>query len=213
FKKLQILCNKCFGVFPENKRNYKRKLFSTNGSFTETKKMRLYQAHCIIGNSAYSYKDEKRLAFLLLTNLLAGAGMNSRLNLLLREKHGITYNIEASYIPYLETGNFSLYFGTDISNLEKSIELIHKDLLKLCNQELGSLQLSKAKKQIIGQMAISAENHANLLLSVGKSFLIFDDIEDVNKIYAKINQITAKDIMEVANEICYPDKLSTLVFK
>lgn len=34
--------------------------------------------------------------------------MNSRLNLNIREKYGLAYNIEASYTPYSDTG-FSRY--------------------------------------------------------------------------------------------------------
>ena len=212
FKKLMQLCTRYMGHFPVNTRAYQRQLFGGNGSFNTVKKIKSHQSHCIIGNTAYSYRDPKRLPLLVLSNILAGPGMNSRLNLLLREKHGITYNIEAVYNPYFETGNFSVYFGTDQANVDKSLTLIRKEILGLCNHRLGSLQLSKARKQIIGQMAMGAENHSSLMLSIGKSYLVFDEVESFETLCNRIEAVTASDILEVANEICYPDKLSMLLF-
>ncbi|HCT69752.1 MAG TPA: hypothetical protein DF409_00400, partial [Bacteroidales bacterium] len=63
---------------------------------------RNFQTHCIIGNHAYGYADARRTALALLTNLLGGPAMNSRLSMALRERHGLSYNIESVYTPYAE---------------------------------------------------------------------------------------------------------------
>ena len=87
-----------------------------------TKKMNTFQNHCIMGNIAYDLKDKRRMGMFLLNNILGGQGLNSRLNLSLREKNGLAYNVESSYNPYLDTGIFSLYFGTDSHNLKKAFQ-------------------------------------------------------------------------------------------
>ncbi len=212
FNKLMHYCDKYFGEHPENLRGFQRAEFSQSQRFEKRKEIGSHQAHCMLGNTAYSYRDERRLALILLSNILAGPVMNSRLNLLLREKHGITYNIESSYNPYYETGNFSIYFGTDNDKVEKCLSLIRKELISLCNTPLGSMQLSKAKRQIMGQLAISTENHAQMMLSAAKSYLLFDDIESLPSLFDRIEQIKSSDITEVANEVCHPDKLSMLLF-
>ncbi len=84
-----------------------------------TKKMDTYQNHCIMGNIAYNLKDKRRMGMFLLNNILGGQGLNSRLNLSLREKNGLAYNIESSYNPYYDTGVFSIYFGTDSQYLTR----------------------------------------------------------------------------------------------
>ncbi len=178
-----------------------------------TKKMDTYQNHCIIGNVAYDLKDKRRMRMFLLNNILGGQGLNSRLNLSLREKNGLAYNVESSYNPYCDTGIFSIYFGTDSQYLNKSISIAMKELKRLRNTKLGSIQLSKAKNQIKGYLARGYENYESLMLSLGKSLLIFNKIESIEDLCRKIDEVTASEIMETANDIFEPSRLSTLIYK
>jgi len=176
------------------------------------KKKRVYQAHCIIGNRAYSIQEEKRAAFSLLNNYLGGPGLNSRLNLGIREKYGFTYNLESNYTALSDTGHFSVYLGTDHQYLERTIKLVHKELSLLRNVQLGPVQLRKAKQQIIGQIAISEESNANKMLNNGRSLLSFNKISTLESVNNKINSVSAELIQEVANEIFNPVKLSMLTY-
>jgi len=180
---------------------------------TLTKNMDTFQNHCIIGNLAYDLKDERKMAMHLLNNILGGQGMNSRLNLSLREKNGFAYDVESSYNPYSDTGVFSIYFGTDNRYLGKSTSTVMTELKKLRNTKLGTIQLSKAKNQIKGYLARGYENHENLMLSLGKNLLTFDKIDTIEDICAKIDKITASELLEVANDVFEPSRLSTLIFK
>jgi predicted Zn-dependent peptidase len=190
----------------------------TNKSWTYTpasltKKMDTFQNHCIIGNLAYDLKDEKRMGMFLLNNILGGQGLNSRLNLSLREKNGLAYNVESSYNPYCDTGIFSIYFGTDAQYLNKSISIAMAELNKLRDTKLGTIQLSKAKNQIKGYLARGYENHESLMLSLGKSLLVFNKIDSIEDICKKIDSVTASELLETANDIFEPEKLSTLIYK
>ena len=178
-----------------------------------TKKMDTYQNHCIMGNLAYNLKDNRRMGMFLLNNILGGQGLNSRLNLSLREKNGLAYNVESSYNPYVDTGIFSIYFGTDSQYLNKSISIALYELKKLRTSKLGSIQLSKAKNQIKGYLARGYENHESLMLSLGKSLLIFDKIDSIEELCRKIDAVTASELIETANDIFEPSKMSTLIYK
>jgi len=149
----------------------------------------------------------------LLTNILGGPGLNSRLNLSLREKYGLAYNIEANYTPYSDTGLFSVYFGTDSENFERCLSICKKEMDKLRNTKLGIVQLKRAKQQIIGQMAISSENNENLMLSIGKSLLLYNKVETLDEIYRKVEALTSEDLIEIANEIFDPNQMTTLIYK
>jgi predicted Zn-dependent peptidase len=177
------------------------------------KKMNTYQNHCIIGNLAYDLKDKRRMGMFLLSNILGGQGLNSRLNLSLREKNGLAYNVESSYNPYYDTGIFSIYFGTDSQFLNKSLAITMAELKKLCTTKMGTIQLSKAKNQIKGYLARGYENHESLMLSLGKSLLIFNKIDTIEDICKKIDDVTASELLETANKIFEPSKLSTLIYK
>jgi len=211
--KLNKLINKYYAGFPSDFRlNCRKPVKSYNPVFKEEFK-NTFQSHCIIGNTAYSYKDEKRLALHLLTNILGGPGMNSRLNLSLRERNGCTYNIESNYSPYIDTGIFIVYFGTDKENLEKSIRLTYKEFELLKNKKLGEIQLSKAKKQLLGQLAIASENNENLMISMGKSYMVFGKFDSLEEINNQVESITADQILNVANEILDKNRLSTIIYK
>jgi predicted Zn-dependent peptidase len=180
---------------------------------TVTKNMDTYQNHCIIGNLAYDLKDKRRMGMFLLNNILGGQGMNSRLNMSLREKNGLAYNVESSYNPYFDTGLFSIYFGTDRQYLKRSIAITMAELKKLRESKLGTIQLSKAKNQIKGYLARGYENHESLMLSLGKSLQVFDRIDTIEDICKKIDHVSASELLETANDIFEPSKLSTLIYK
>jgi predicted Zn-dependent peptidase len=178
-----------------------------------TKKKDTYQNHCIIGSIAYDLKDTRRMNMFLLNNIIGGQGMNSRLNLSLREKNGLAYNVESSYNPYYDTGVFSIYFGTDNQYLNRSISITLAELKKLRESKLGIIQLSKAKNQIKGYLARGYENHENLMLSLGKSLQVFDRIDTIEDICRKVDNVSASGILETANDIFEPSRLSTLIYK
>jgi len=170
------------------------------------------QAHCAIGATAYSLADKKRLPFFMLNNLLGGPAMSSRLNLNLRERHGFVYAVEASYNAYTDTGIWGVFFGTEKKHLAKSIQLVQKELKRVQEQALGSLQLHQAKEQLIGQLAMSEENNMNFMLMMGKSLLDLGRIESLEEILSQIQAITAQDLLEVANEMFEEQRLSILQY-
>jgi predicted Zn-dependent peptidase len=180
---------------------------------TVTKKKDTYQNHCIIGNQAFSIRDDRRLGMFLLNNILGGQGLNSRLNLALREKNGLAYSVESNYTPYSDSGSLSIYFGTDKQFLEKSTSIVNKELDKLCSVRLGTIQLSNAKRQIKGYIARGYENHENLMLSLGKSLLTFDKIETLEETYRKIDAITSSQLLDIANQVFDKSALSTLIYE
>ncbi|MDR2118694.1 MAG: insulinase family protein [Tannerellaceae bacterium] len=173
-----------------------------------------HQAHIIIGGPAYGMygNERKRTALFLLNNLLGGPGMNSRLNLSLREKHGLVYNVESNFTSYTDTGLVSVYFGTDPKHTEKALHLVRRELSRLCSAGLTTSQLTAAKKQISGQMGVSADHKESLFLASGKQFLHYGRYESLSEVFKKIEDVSAGDVLEVANEVFSPDGLSSLIY-
>jgi predicted Zn-dependent peptidase len=213
FSKLVRLAEKYFGHIKPNPRTFQRHKFDQYQPKTQSFDKGMYQAHCIIANQAYSRTDKKRTALVLLNNILGGPGLNTRLNMGIREKYGFCYNIESNYTMYSDTGILSIYLGTDFNYLEKTIKLVLRELKKLREQKLGSLQLHRAKQQLIGQIAISQESNVNELLSIGKSVLAYDKVDSIESIIEEINAIEAVELLEIANEIFDPKQLSTLIYR
>ncbi len=212
FDKLVKLTSRYFNSLPEKPR--KRIRVSPDHYVPEKKIIhrKTHHVHCIIGNIGYNYHDNRRTALHLVNNILGGPGMNSRLNMSLREKNGFSYNVESHYIPYSDTGLLTVYFGCDKDKYEKSLHLVYKELEKLRKNSLGTLQLSKAKKQVLGHLAINSESREHLMLSMGKSILLFNKFDDLNEIRKKIDAVKVSDILEITNEVFLPDRLSVLSY-
>lgn len=172
----------------------------------------LMQSHCLIGAPSYEATHKHKTAMSLLSNYLGGPAMNSKLNMEIREKNGYTYNIESSYSPFTDSGIFSIYYGTDEKYTYKVEKLIRKELKKLTDKKLGINQLHMAKQQLIGQIALSQENKVNLMLSLGKSLLLYNRVDTIQEVYDKINAVTAEQIFEIANESFLPNHLSKLYY-
>jgi len=173
----------------------------------------MYSSQALIGNVAYGLKSKKRLPFVLLNNILGGPGLNSRLNMNIREKYGFTYFLDASYTPFEECGQWAIYLSTDVKTVDKTISLVYQELKKLREQPLSTLQLHKAKSQLTGQMALANENTSGMLHVIAKSYLMFNRLDSLKVLYKKIDQITSKQVMEIANEIFDEKKLSRLVYR
>ena len=181
--------------------------------FEKSLNKRNHQANCVIGGQAPSlYQERERLATVLLCNILGGPASNSILNSVLREKNGWVYGVECSYTQYSDTGMVVISLGCDKSNLDKCLAAINKEISKLQDAPLSDRKLKAAKKQLMGQLAISSDNGETQCLSMGKSLLAYGKITGDRKTKDLIDAITAEDVREMAQTIFDPDKLSRLVY-
>lgn len=211
--KVLKLAEQYFGLIPENTQKKQRVAPSAiQHQITKVKKP-INQAHCMLGARAYHLHHEYKTGLLLLNNLLGGNGMSSRLNLEIREKHGIAYTIESNYAPLSDTGLFAIYFGTDSEKTDKTLKLIEKELKKLREKKLGLIQLAQAKQKFIGQIALGEENRMGVLISMAKSLLDYQKIDSLKEVFSKINNIKAEDLLQIANEIFDSRQMSTLLYE
>lgn len=209
-KEVLRLSEKYFSEYARKSEPIKRLKAGKPVYFKKEITRQVHQAHCVIGNRAYGQHDKRRYAMSLLNNLLGGPAMNSRLNLAIREKHGFTYNLESNYQMFTETGVFSVYLGTDKVHLEKTRFLVYKELEKLRKSALGTRQLSAAKQQLIGQIALAQESRMSLALAMAKSIVVHGYVDPLEVVYTRINALTSSALSEAANEVFDPRHLSEL---
>lgn len=190
-----------FGSQEASARQFERVAPAPYRAFEKSVAKHTHQTHCLIGNRAYGIGEERRLPLALLSNILGGPCANSVLNVVVRERHGLSYNIESSYTPYGDTGILAIYFSSDHGNAEQCIDLIEGELRKLRTEPLSARRLSMAKKQFIAQLAISSESNESYMLGAGKSLLTHDEVDTMEQVYAKIQALTARQLTEVAEEV------------
>ena len=174
---------------------------------------RNHQANCVIGALAPSlYQERERLATVLLCNILGGPATNSILNSVLREKNGWVYGVECGYTQFTDTGLVAITLGCDKANLDKCLAAIDKEIGKLQSEPLSERRLKAAKKQLLGQIAISGDNGETQCLSMGKSLLAYGKVPGGKDNRTLVDAITAEDVQEMAIKIFDKDRISKLIY-
>ena len=172
-----------------------------------------HQAHVMTGCQAYAYTDPRRMTLYLLNNILGGPGMNARLNLSLRERHGLVYTVESTMAAYGDTGIWSIYFGCDHHDVNRCRKLVRHELDRLMQKPLSQQQLIAAKRQLKGQLAIACDNREQFALDFGRSYLHHGYERDLETLYQRIDAITAEELQSIACDLFAPDHMTTLIIK
>jgi len=222
-KEVRKIVDGVFGKSGETELSQNKGRLSTKGHtasggpahrrFDITLNKRNHQANCTIGGLAPSlYQERDRLATVLMCNILGGPANNSRLNSVLREKNGWVYGVECGYTQYADTGIVTISLGCDKANVDRCLRAIRKELDKLQNETMSDRKLKAARKQLLGQLAISGDNGETQCLSMGKSLLAFGKIAGNEENKEMVEGITAEDIRRMAREIFAPERLSQLIY-
>ena len=172
-----------------------------------------HQAHVMIGNKTYNATDPRRWALYLMNNIIGGPGMNTRLNIALRERRGLVYTVDSSMVAYGDTGMWCTYFGCDPADVRKCLGIVRRELDRFIIKPLSSAQLAAAKRQLKGQLGVASDNRENFALSFGKSFLHYGSERNLDLTFQDIDNVSAEDIRQVASEIFAPEKMTTLIYK
>ena len=172
-----------------------------------------HQVNCIIGTTAFSCYDERRMELSLLANILGGPSSNSLLNQKLREKNALVYTVDCSYTQFADNGSALIYFGCEKPNLDRCIALVHEELSRLRDKPLSEKNLRIAKRQLLGQLAVASDNFEALVLSMAKSMIVFGRFMPDEEIRRRILDITPQRLQQTAAEVFAPERLSTLIFK
>ena len=170
-----------------------------------------HQAHVMLGCQSFSYDDPRRITLFLLNNILGGPGMNARLNLKLREQHGLVYTVESSMASYSDTGVWSVYFGCDHHDVKRCVRLVNRELDRMMQTPLSDRQLTAAKRQLKGQLTIAADNREQFALDMAKHFLHYGKERSLDELIAQIDAITASQLQDVAQRLFAPEHMQQLI--
>lgn len=171
-----------------------------------------HQTHVLVGAPAFSGIDPRRFALILLNNMLGGPGMNSRLNLAMREHAGLVYSIDSYLSTYPDTGFWNVYFGCDSHDVARCRRILEHELRRFIDNLLSPAQLRAAKKQFIGQLVISTASAESYALAMGKTFAHYRMHRDIQSLCESIKAVSAEEMQAIAAEVYDPTHLSTLIY-
>jgi predicted Zn-dependent peptidase len=212
-KKFLSHIQKYFAIEPHHtKALNKRHVFTNYKPFYKKVNKDTHSTHMLIGNIAYPIKHPNRIALVLLTNLLGGPAMNAKLSIALREKHGISYQVDANYTAFSDSGLFTVYAATDNKQAEKCRKVILQELKKMRDTKISETLLHQSKVQLKGQLSLAHENRSGMSVGFAKSLLMLNKIESIEEIYKQIEHVSVKQILEISNQVFNEKQLSTLEY-
>jgi predicted Zn-dependent peptidase len=209
---VEKLVNKYLVSIDSSARNFKR---TTPIAYFPKKleiKRNTTQVHYVIGGRAPSISEKEKYAFFLLNNILGGPNMTSKLNLSLREKNALVYQVDSQYQTYSDTGLWYVYLGTDHEDFKRAKKLTLKEIEKLLQGKISETLLSRSKRQIVGQVYLAQENRESTILSSVKQYMTFSQVSDINETIEKYMAVSADEVLDVAQKYFIKENLSEIIY-
>ena len=171
-----------------------------------------HQAHVIVGSRAFPLSDPRQASLTLLNNIIGGPGMNSRLNLALRERRGLVYTVESSIASSADTGVWTTYFGCDTHDVGRCLRLVSSELRRLANTPLTPRQLAAAQRQLCGQLTIAHDNVESRAIGMARRLMLTGHVLTLDDICRDIMAVTPEQLLLTARQVVAPEALTTLIF-
>ncbi|HEX9253035.1 MAG TPA: pitrilysin family protein [Ignavibacteriaceae bacterium] len=190
--------------------NQKRKNFVKQTVNHVVIEKEIQQVHSIIGRTTYGFNDPRRHKLKVLSTLL-GDGSSSRLFQAVREKLGMTYQINTFLNSYLDVSAFGVYYSTNDKQAGKVNEIVHREFTKLRNVEVKAKELKRVKEYIKGNTLMSLESTTNRMIRLANSLLHYGKIVPIEDILNKIDSVTADDIQKLSNDVLNESTLSKII--
>jgi predicted Zn-dependent peptidase len=165
------------------------------------------QAQLLIGFPAPPLTDARYFTVHLAAMLLGG-GPSSRLFQSVREQRGLAYSITADYMPYHNTGYFSVYCGTSRTRVRPVLDLILQELHCLKTEPVSPSDLRRAKNQVLSNQIIGLETTAARTNALGGQFLSFGRAVSLEERQTAIESVTEDQVMLLANALFNSDRMA-----
>lgn len=170
------------------------------GETVRLTKRRTEQANLVLGGPGLSRGDERRYALSVL-NAALGGGMSSRLFQEVREKRGLAYSVYSYNTQYSGAGLYGVYAGCLPGKVEQVIDLCRTQLAEVARAGITAEELSRGQGQLKGQYVLGLEDTGSRMVRVGKSELVYGELQSVDTALGRIDAVTLDDVREVAADL------------
>ena len=206
------LAEKAFGGMSHALAPRHRAVPTAVAPFNKVIQIGTHQAHTVVGAQVPDMKHPLRHALMLLNNILGGPGMNSLLNVELRERRGYVYTVESTLTLLSDCGWMEIYLGCDPGDVKSSLRVIDRITARLGQELLPERRLEAYKKQYCGQLVVAADSSEFMAMRAGRGLLYHGSVATVAQTIESIQAVTPEDIARAAAYLAH-DRLSSLTFQ
>src|SRR6476469_2689427 len=173
-------------------------------------KKSLEQVQLCLGVPSHPISDDRRyVSYVLNTGL--GGGMSSRLFQKIREEQGLVYSIYSDHNPYRDTGCLSVYAGTSTEAIPKVVDSVMTEFREMKGEIIPDEELRRAKDQLKGSLMLSLESSTSRMSNLARQEMYFDHFYGLDELIAKIEAVTAQELLELANQFFETDNIAVTV--
>ncbi len=163
------------------------------------------QIHLNLLHYGYNHTHPKMEIVDVMTTLFGGT-MSSRLNIEVRERRGLAYYAWSGRTAFDDIGAISATAGIDPTKLDEALEVILNQINRLKTEPVEEAELYRTKQNLKGRLSLRLEDSDSIA-----RYLAYDEVElgkiiQPEEYIAKVEKVTASDIMEVANELFKPEQ-------
>jgi predicted Zn-dependent peptidase len=174
------------------------------------KKPGISQAYLSIGSRTVSSSHKDGPTLDLISTILGGS-TSSRLFIEIREKNGLTYDINAAHKQGLDFGFFSISCAVKDQNSLKTKNLILKELSKLKTEKIPLDELEKNKKIITAGILREMDNPQEAPGILAYLEMQFGSEKSLVDYIGKVKSVSSQDIIDAANSYLQNDCVSTVL--
>jgi predicted Zn-dependent peptidase len=168
------------------------------------------QANLVLGCQALSRTDDRRFTLGVL-NAAFGGGMSSRLFQEVREKRGLAYSVYSFSAQHADTGMWGIYVGCLPAKADEVLAICAEEITRVVDGGLTDAELARGKGQVRGSIVLGLEDPSSRMSRLGKSELVYPNLEPVDEVLTAIDAVTHDDIRAVAAEILTRPKALAVV--
>lgn len=181
-----------------------------HAKLTFKNKKSLEQCHLVLGVPSYSLAHPLRYAAYVLSTVLGG-GMSSRLFQNIREKMGLAYSVFSELNLYRDCGLLAIYAGTSAESARKVVDLVMAEFREMKEYRVPDDELRRAKDHLKGSIALGMESTSSRMANLARQALYYDRFFTIDEMVALIEDVTADEIQQIAQECFQPEKIALTV--
>jgi len=188
-------------------KDFPQRLTPPDRSVVDLNHRDLEQMHICLSTKGLAITDPRRYAFSLL-NTIAGGNMSSRLFQEIRERRGLAYSVYSFISSHVDAGMFGFYLGVDPKQAQEAIQVVLNEIVKFKTKRIQLPELESAKEYTKGSLLLASESSDNHMVRNAQNEMHFGGDIALEEIIDKIEAVTADDILELADELINPDKMT-----
>ncbi len=169
------------------------------------------QAQIIQGWIVPTIGEPEYPVFMLINVILGASGLSSRLFLELREKKGLAYTVRTSYETHRKSAVFSIYIGTEPSNIKTSIAGFKEEIEKIKTIPVSETELKNAVNNLIGKQQFVTETNSQQANMMAYYSIMGKPFEYQKAVVEMLHKVTPNDILSCANKYFTDDYVLSII--